>query len=100
MNGEGDKYNFPETMNQQNRYLGLPIDELIVTAPILVLGVLNNLSLELGVIAGILWFIVRYLKKGQGSYWLLNFCYWHLPSLLFKVTFRQIPDSSFRHWRA
>ncbi|MBD4517503.1 type IV conjugative transfer system protein TraL, partial [Xanthomonas citri pv. citri] len=45
-------------------------------------------------------FLVRYLKKGQGSYWLLNFCYWHLPSLLFKVTFRQIPDSSFRHWRA
>ncbi|HFZ0820259.1 TPA: type IV conjugative transfer system protein TraL [Enterobacter cloacae] len=100
MNGEGDKYNFPETMNQQDRYLGLPIDELIVTAPLLVLGVLNNLSLELGVIAGILWFIVRYLKKGQGSYWLLNFCYWRLPSLLFKVTFRQIPDSSFRHWRA
>ena len=100
MNGEGDKYNFPETMNQQGRYLGLPIDELIVTAPLLVLGVLNNLSLELGAIAGILWFIVRYLKKGQGSYWLLNFCYWHLPSLLSKVTFRQIPDSSFRHWRA
>lgn len=100
MNGEGDKYNFPETMNQQDRYLGLPIDELIVTAPLLILGVLNNLSLELGVIAGILWFIVRYLKKGQGSYWLLNFCYWHLPSPLFKVTFRQIPDSSFRHWRA
>ena len=42
MNGEGDKYNFPETMNQQNRYLGLPIDELIVTAPLLVLGVLNK----------------------------------------------------------
>ncbi|QCE25858.1 type IV conjugative transfer system protein TraL (plasmid) [Enterobacter bugandensis] len=100
MSGEEDKYNFPETMNQQDRYLGLPIDELIVTAPLIVLGVLNNLSVELGVIAGILWFIVRYLKKGQGSYWLLNFCYWHLPSFLFKVTFRQIPDSSFRHWRA
>jgi conjugal transfer pilus assembly protein TraL len=42
MNGEGDKYNFPETMNQQNRYLGLPIDELIVTAPLLVLGCLTT----------------------------------------------------------
>ena len=100
MSGEGDKYNFPETMNQQDRYLGLPIDELIVTAPLLVLGVLNNLSLELGVIAGILWFIVRYLKKGQGSFWLLNFCYWHLPTFIFRVTFRLIPDSGFRHWRA
>ncbi len=72
MSGEEDKYNFPETMNQQDRYLGLPIDELIVTAPLIALGVLNNLSVELGVIAGILWFIVRYLKKGQGSYWLLK----------------------------
>ncbi|MFO4012682.1 type IV conjugative transfer system protein TraL, partial [Enterobacter hormaechei] len=62
MNGEEDKYNFPETMNQQDRYFGLPVDELIVTAPLLILGVLNNLSVELGVIAGILWFIVRYLK--------------------------------------
>lgn len=100
MNREEDKYHFPETLNQQERYLGLPIDELIVTAPLILLGVLNNMSVELGVIAGLLWFLVRYLKKGQGSYWLLNFCYWNLPSLLFKVTFRQIPDSSFRHWRA
>jgi conjugal transfer pilus assembly protein TraL len=46
MNGEEDKYNFPETMNQQDRYLGLPIDELIVTAP-LVLGCLTICHLNL-----------------------------------------------------
>ncbi|MGQ3381554.1 type IV conjugative transfer system protein TraL [Priestia endophytica] len=47
-----------------------------------------------------LWLIVRYLKKGQGSFWLLNFCYWYLPTFIFRVTFRSIPDSGFRHWRA
>ncbi|WP_312319170.1 type IV conjugative transfer system protein TraL [Atlantibacter hermannii] len=100
MNGEEDKYYFPETLNQQARYFGLPIDELLVTAPLVVLGVLNNIAIELTAIAGLLWFVMKYLKKGQGSYWLLNFCYWHLPSFLFRMTFRQIPDSSFRHWRA
>ncbi|ELW9465971.1 TraL protein [compost metagenome] len=100
MSGEEDKYYFPETLNQQDRYLGLPLDELIIVAPLILLGVLNDMSTELTVIAGLLWALVRYLKKGQGSYWLLNFCYWYLPTLLFKVAFRQIPDSSFRHWRA
>lgn len=100
MSGEEDKYYFPETLNQQERYFGLPLDEIIIVAPLVILGVLNNMSTELSIIAGLLWASVRYLKKGQGSYWLLNFCYWHLPSLLFKITFRKIPDSSFRHWRA
>ncbi|HED3300264.1 MAG: type IV conjugative transfer system protein TraL [Hafnia sp.] len=100
MNGEEDKYHFPETLNQQERYFGLPLDEVLIVAPLIILGVLNDMSLELSVVAGLLWALIRYLKKGQGSYWLLNFCYWHLPSLLFKITFQQIPDSSFRHWRA
>jgi conjugal transfer pilus assembly protein TraL len=100
MNREGDKYYFPETLNQQERYFGLPLDEIIIVAPLVILGVLNNMSTELSIIAGLLWALIRYMKKGQGSYWLLNFCYWHLPSQLFKISFRQIPDSSFRHWRA
>ncbi|EMA8656793.1 type IV conjugative transfer system protein TraL [Cronobacter sakazakii] len=100
MNREDDKYNFPETLNQQSRFIGLPLDEIIIVAPLVILGVIYNMSTVLSFIAGLLWWLVRYLKKGQGSYWLLNFCYWHLPSLIFRITFRQIPDSSFRHWRA
>ena len=100
MNWEEDKYYFPETLNQQDRYFGLPLDELLIVAPLVLFGVLNTMSTELSIITSLLWALVRYLKKGQGSFWLLNFCYWHLPSLLFKISFRQIPDSSFRHWRA
>lgn len=100
MAGEEDKYYFPETLNQQTRVFGLPVDELIIVAPLAILGVMYNMSTVLSIIAGLLWWLIRYLKKGQGSYWLLNFCYWHLPSLIFRVTFRRIPDSSFRHWRA
>ncbi|WP_081653668.1 type IV conjugative transfer system protein TraL [Phytobacter massiliensis] len=38
MAGEEDKYNFPETLNQQERFLGLPIDEFIVVVPLVVKG--------------------------------------------------------------
>jgi len=100
MNGEDDKYYFPETLNQHERIIGLPVDEFIVVVPLVVAGVFFNMSTVLSIVAGLLWWLVRYLKKGQGSYWMLNFCYWHLPFIIFKVTFRQIPDSCFRHWRA
>ncbi|EEG5674990.1 type IV conjugative transfer system protein TraL, partial [Salmonella enterica] len=32
MDGEDDKYYFPETLNQQERYIGLPLDELLIVA--------------------------------------------------------------------
>ena len=65
MNGEEDKYYFPETLNQQERYFGLPLDELLITAPLVILGVLNNMAIELTVVAALLWITVRYLKKGK-----------------------------------
>ena len=42
MSGEEDKYYFPETLNQQERYLGLPLDEILIVAPLIVLGVHNS----------------------------------------------------------
>lgn len=65
MSGEEDKYDFPETLNQQERYIGLPLDEVIIVAPLIVLGVLNDMSLELSIVAGLLWAIIRHLKKGR-----------------------------------
>lgn len=46
----------------------------------------------------VLWLFVRHLKKGQGSWWLLNLLYWYLPTVLFRVQFRRTPDSGNRHW--
>lgn len=70
MSGEEDKYYFPETLNQQDRYLGLPLDELIIVAPLILLGVLNDMSTELTVIAGLLWALVRYrtVRRHRGSF--------------------------------
>ncbi|MBK0019624.1 type IV conjugative transfer system protein TraL, partial [Kosakonia sp. S42] len=43
MNGEDDKYYFPETLNQQARFFGLPLDELLVIAPLTLLGIVCNM---------------------------------------------------------
>ena len=100
MDGEVDKYDFPETLNQPDRIIGLPKDEFFVVAPVIVIGIAFNMAFVMLGVAGALWFAVRYFKKGQGSYWLLNFCYWYLPTALFRTVFQALPDSSFRHWRA
>ncbi|EGA9242417.1 type IV conjugative transfer system protein TraL, partial [Salmonella enterica] len=36
--------------------------------------------------------------RGKSSRWLYNWCYWYLPTELFRVVYRVIPDSSFRKW--
>lgn len=100
MSGEDEKYDFPETVNQEDRILGLPRDEFFVVAPVIGFGVWANMAFIMLGVAGVLWFIVRYLKKGQGSYWLLNFCYWYLPTFIFRSVFKSLPDSGYRHWRA
>ncbi len=57
MAGEDDKYFFPETLNQQERFLGLPLDEFIVVVPLVVTGILLNMSTVLSIVAGLLWWL-------------------------------------------
>ncbi|MCT7116967.1 type IV conjugative transfer system protein TraL, partial [Salmonella enterica subsp. enterica serovar Montevideo] len=44
------------------------------------------------------WQLIRAAKRGKSSRWLYNWCYWYLPTELFRVVYRVIPDSSFRKW--
>ncbi|MGC1072829.1 type IV conjugative transfer system protein TraL [Pantoea agglomerans] len=50
------------------------------------------------IVAGALWLLVRHLKKGQGTWWLMNLLYWYLPTALLRLQFRRVPDSGNRHW--
>ncbi|WP_071992614.1 type IV conjugative transfer system protein TraL [Providencia alcalifaciens] len=50
-----------------------------------------------GLVAGaLLWYALRYFKKGRGSLWLLNACYWYLPAYCFKSIYKTLPESAFR----
>ncbi|EPY4680003.1 type IV conjugative transfer system protein TraL [Klebsiella quasipneumoniae] len=50
------------------------------------------------IIAAVIWQLIRAAKRGKSSRWLYNWCYWYLPTELFRVVYRVIPDSSFRKW--
>lgn len=60
MNWEDDKYDFPETLNQQERMIVLPIDKFIVTVPLFMTEVLCNMSMILSIFAGLLRWLVIY----------------------------------------
>jgi len=98
MGEDSSKYKFPETLNQQKRFIGLPREEAIVLLLCGVIGFYCDILIVMLVVGAILWLLIRHLKKGQGSTWLLNLLYWYLPTVLFRVQFRRVPTSSHRHW--
>ncbi|OAD97897.1 type IV conjugative transfer system protein TraL [Pantoea sp. OXWO6B1] len=95
---ESSKYRFPETLNQQKRWLGLPPEEAFILLGCGLLGFYIDMFIVMLVVGAVLWLLIRHLKKGQGSWWLLNLLYWYLPTMLFRVQFRRVPDSANRHW--
>ncbi|MGC0834124.1 type IV conjugative transfer system protein TraL [Pantoea agglomerans] len=62
------------------------------------IGLLCDMFIVMLIVAGALWLLVRHLKKGQGTWWLMNFLYWYLPTALLRLQFRRVPDSGNRHW--
>lgn len=93
-----EKYRFPKTLSEQPRLLGLPYDEAIPALPPLAWGVYVGNPM-FGLCAGaLIWFAIKYAKRGHGSMWLYNLLYWYFPTALFRVVFKMIPDSSFRQW--
>ena len=73
------KYRFPETLTNQSRWFGLPLDELIPAAICVGWG-------------------IKKLKKGRGSSWLRDLIYWYMPTALLRGIFHNVPDSCFRQW--
>lgn len=92
------RFRFPQTLTEQMRPIGLPMDETIVLSGPMSWGFYSGKFTTGLVVAILLWVGLKYFKKGRGTTWLLNACYWYLPSSLFKGMYRVIPDSSFRLW--
>lgn len=91
-------YRFPQMLTEQRRVIGLPLDEVIPVSVIVLWCIWINKPLFGFIIAGIIWFLLRKVKRGKGSRWLYNMMYWYLPTELFRVVFRHIPASNFRQW--
>lgn len=91
-------YDFPETLNEQTRIIGLPVDEFCLVAPLVGAGIWLSMAGSFCIIAATLWVLIRHLKRGQGSSWLLNVAYWYLPTFVFVGLFKSIPESWKRRW--
>ncbi|EFD0661834.1 type IV conjugative transfer system protein TraL [Escherichia coli] len=48
--------------------------------------------------AVLVYFGIKKLKKGRGSYWLRDLIYWYMPTALLRGIFHNVPDSCFRQW--
>ncbi|OGT34146.1 MAG: type IV conjugative transfer system protein TraL [Gammaproteobacteria bacterium RIFCSPHIGHO2_02_FULL_39_13] len=87
-----------KTLDQPVRVIGLPLDEFILMAAIS--GIFFMLGKPvLAAFLGLMTIIaLRIMKKGQGSGWLLNVCYWYLPEIFLKAFLRFTPASHKREW--
>lgn len=92
------KFYFPRTLGDQMRIIGMPLDEFVPSVPVFLMSIYYRHALG-GLIYGVTaWLFIRWLKRGRGSMWLYNMLYWHLPSEIFRVFYRVIPDASLRKW--
>lgn len=95
-NDRAERFLFPQTLSQQGGILPLPNDEAAVLISPMLWGFYEGQEMA-GLVAGaLLWYALRYFKKGRGSLWLLNACYWYLPAYCFKSSYKTLPESAFR----
>ncbi|HCB2859852.1 type IV conjugative transfer system protein TraL [Klebsiella aerogenes] len=92
------RFRFPQMLNEKSGPVGLPMDETLALFGPSGWGFYSGQYVA-GMVASVLLYIgIRYFKKGRGSIWLYNCCYWYLPSTLFNNLYKVIPDSSWRLW--
>lgn len=91
------KYRFPETLTNQSRWFGLPLDELIPAAICIGWGITTSKYL-FGIGAAVLVYFGIKTEKGRGSSRLRDLIYWYMPTALLRGIFHNVPDSCFRQW--
>ena len=93
------KYYLCKRIDEPTRYFGLTLDEFVPILLTISIGGFFGSLLTGFVLAGIVWFAIRHLKKGQGTSWFINVLYWYLPlEYLHGIFFIKTPPSSARHW--
>lgn len=92
-----EKYQFPTTLSQQERWIGLPADEAIIFIPQFLLAVLYQPFIFFPTLL-FSFFLIRWLKKGRGSSYLLSLMYWFLPNFVSNILSLSLPASYLRYW--
>lgn len=100
MNNKEHLYKIPKSLDKPMRFLGLPVDEFVVgfLAAFIFFDV-DKYFMALAVPAALI-VVLRYLKKGNDSSWLINIAYWYLPSFVTRIFLKNTPPSENREYIA
>lgn len=93
-----DRYIFPQTLTEQKRLIGIPLDEALVGLVPACAGIYAGQNVPGLIVGFLLWFALSHFKKGRGSAWLFNMCYWYLPGYCFRGLYKVLPESGWRLW--
>lgn len=97
MDGKEVRYIFPSTLSNQRRWMGLPVDEFCVYFPLAGGAVFSSLYIYAPMLI-IAIIVIKRLKRGRGSSYLINLMYWFLPKSLSDFFIRALPASHLRYW--
>lgn len=99
-NNKRSLYLVPKTLDVPSRILGLPIDEFIVGLFFAVFFFLLGKMIWSMIIPTVVVVLIKVMKRGQGSAWLVNLCYWYLPKVVMINLLRKTPPSRQREYIA
>ncbi|HDX1172885.1 TPA: type IV conjugative transfer system protein TraL [Pasteurella multocida] len=97
MDSQRNKYLFPSTLSNQMRWFGLPVDEAIIYIPVGLLAVFSSMYIFAPTLL-ILFILIRKMKRGKGSSYILCLMYWFLPHSVSNAFLYSLPPSYRRYW--
>ena len=95
---ENAKYMMLQYLDEEEKIIGLPIDEFIPVACILGLCFIGKMLLTGAIIAFLTLKIMRQLKQSQGKGFLFILLYWHGSEWVGKTLFHAFPKSTERYF--
>lgn len=98
MTDEAAKYIMLQYLDEEEKIIGLPIDEFIPSVCILVLSFICKMLLTGVIIAFVIIKIMRQLKRSQGKGFLFILAYWHGSEWVGKTLFQSFPKSTERYF--
>lgn len=98
MNDEDKKYVILKFLDEEDKIMGLPIDEFIPILIIIITGFLCKFLLEAVLLAFLTMRFMRKIKRSKGKGFLFILAYWHGNEAVGKRLFPSFPKATERYF--
>ncbi len=100
MSDKRELYIVPKTLNAQARIFALPLDEFIPGLGLAALFFVFGQMLTCVIAPVLVVILIKLMKRGQGSSWLVNVAHWYLPRMAIHPVLRKTPPTEHREYIA